>query len=165
MSDLIKMQVIVKNYNLQASGDLDSLYSQVRLEDAEGNTFYFKQVVIPNYLKGHGAFVTDVPRVWYFKKLSKKAIVILAFETNSGKVEYDLDVVKFIARSTVIKGIVMSIATVPMAVIVATATFGLGLALIPVGMWYGYRNIFKVPSMISRKRLLSDFAAHGIVVR
>ena len=42
MSDLKKIKVIVKNYNVQAEGDLDALYSRVRLEDEKGQTFYFK---------------------------------------------------------------------------------------------------------------------------
>ena len=165
MSDLKKIKVIVKNYNVQAEGDLDALYSRVRLEDEKGQTFYFKQVVVPKYLNLHGAFVSEVSRVWYYKHLSKQSIIILAFEKNSGKIEYDLEDIRIIARSTVLKGIVFSIASVPAAIIAATATFGVGLLLIPVGMWYGYRNIFKLPSMLSRKRLLSDFAHHGIAVR
>lgn len=165
MSDLIKQTIVVKNYDVQGRGDLDSLYSQVRLEDAEGKTFYFKQVLIPNYLTRHGAIATDIPRVWYFKKLSKKAIVVLAFETKIGKVEYDLEVVKRMERSAIIRGILMGLATVPMALIVAVATYGVGLALIPVGIWYSYRNIFKIPALIGRKTLMKDFSAHGIIVR
>ena len=33
MSDLKKIKVVVKNYDVQGSGDLDALYSRVRLED------------------------------------------------------------------------------------------------------------------------------------
>lgn len=165
MADLEKITVVIKNYDVKALSDLDTLYSRVRLEDAEGKTFYFKQVVVPKYLKQHGAMATETPRTWYFKRTSKKTIVVLAFENNSGKVEYDLDDVRLIARSTVLKGIVFSIASIPAAVIAATATFGLGLVILPMGLWYGYRNIFKLPAMLSRKTLLSDFAQHGIVVR
>lgn len=165
MSDLKKIRVVVRNYDLQGSGDMDALYSRVRLEDEDGKTFYFKQVVVPKYLKQHGAMVTDVPRIWYYKHVTKKAIIVVAFENNSGKVEHDLSDLQLIARSTVIKGVLMSIAAIPMGIIVGTATFGLGLILIPVGFWYGYRNIFKLPAMLSRKRILSDFAAHGITVR
>ncbi|QIH06455.1 MULTISPECIES: hypothetical protein [unclassified Pseudomonas] len=165
MADLEKITVIIKNYDVQAISDLDALYNRVRLEDEQGNTFYFKQVVVPKYLKNHGAMATETPRTWYFKRLSKKTIVILAFENKNGKVEYDLDDVRLIARSTVLKGVVFSLASVPAAIIAATATFGIGLVLLPMGLWYGYRNIFKLPAMLSRKTLLSDFAQHGIVVR
>lgn len=165
MADLEKITVTIKNYDVQERGDLDALYSRVRLEDEQGNTFYLKNVVVPKYLKIHGAMATEVPRTWYFKRTSKKSIVVLAFENRDGKVEFDLDDIRLIARATVLKGIVFSIGSIPAAIIAATATFGLGLIILPMGIWYGYRNIFKLPGMLSRKRLLSDFAQHGIVVR
>jgi hypothetical protein len=165
MADLEKITVTIKNYDVQERGDLDALYSRVRLEDEQGNTFYFKKVVVPKYLKTHGAMATEVPRTWYFKRTSKKSIVVLAFENRDGKVEFDLDDIRLIARATVLKGVVFSIGSIPAAIIAATATFGLGLIILPMGIWYGYRNIFKLPGMLSRKRLLSDFAQHGIVVR
>lgn len=165
MADLEKITVTIKNFDVKALSDLDALYTRVRLEDAQGDTFYFKEVVVPKYLKNHGAMVTEVPRTWYFKRISKKAIVILAFESKNGKVEYDLEDIRRIARSTVLKGIVFSIASVPAAIIAATATFGLGLIIFPMGIWYGYRNIFKLPGMLSRKRIINDFAQHGIIVR
>lgn len=165
MADLEKITMTIKNFDVKALSDLDALYTRVRMEDAQGNTFYFKEVVVPKYLKNHGAMTTDVPRTWYFKKISRKSIVVLAFEGRGGKVEYDLEDIRMIARSTVLKGIVFSIASIPAAIVVATATFGLGLIIIPFGFWYGYRNMFKLPGMLSRKRVLNDFAQHGIVVR
>ncbi|MBS7459214.1 hypothetical protein [Pseudomonas syringae] len=165
MSDLKKMTVVVKNFNLRASGDIDKLYSRVRLEDEEGKTFYFKEVVVPKYLSDKGALRTDTQRTWYFKYLGKKSIIVVAFENMQGKVEYDLGDMRLIVRSTVIKGILYSLGSIPGGFIAATATFGLGLALIPWGVWYGYKNIFKVPAMLSHKRLLKDFSIYGIVVK
>ncbi|RMV34617.1 hypothetical protein ALP12_200294 [Pseudomonas savastanoi pv. phaseolicola] len=165
MSDLKKLTVVVKNFNLRASGDIDALYSRVRLEDEEGKTFYFKEVVIPMYLSDKGALRTDIPRTWYFKHLGKKSIIVVAFENMYGKVEYDLGDMQLIVRSTVIKGVLYSLGSIPGGIIAATATFGLGLVLIPWGVWYGYQNIFKVPVMLSQKRLLDDFSKHGIVVK
>ena len=57
MADLEKITVTIKNYDVQERGDLDALYSRVRLEDEQGNTFYFKKVIVPKYLKTHGAMV------------------------------------------------------------------------------------------------------------
>lgn len=165
MSDLKKMKVVIKNYEAQGLGDLDALYGRVRLEDEQGNTFYFEKVVMLKYLQRHGAMSTDVPRVWYFKHLSKKSIVVLAFEKNGGQVEYDLDDLRVITRTAVLRGVLMTLAAVPMGVIAATATFGLGFVLIPMGLWYGYKNVFKLPKMLGRKTLLSDFAKAGVVVR
>ncbi len=71
MPDLKKMTLTVKNYNLKASGELDALYTDVRCEDSEGNTFHFKEVVMLDYLKRHGAIATDSPKVWYYKHLAK----------------------------------------------------------------------------------------------
>lgn len=165
MSELKKKTLTIKNFNLQASGDLDALYSMVRCEDSEGETFHFKEVVMLAYLKRHGAIVTDTPRTWFYKHLNKKSIVLIAFEKTNGKVEYDLDHMRLVARSSVLKGIMLGLAAVPAGVIIATATYGLGLALIPVALFYSYRNIFKIPRMLRRTTLINDLASHGVVVR
>jgi len=165
MSDLKKLTLTIKNSNLQASGDFDALYTMVRCVDSEGKTFHFKRVVVLDYLKNHGAMVTDKPRTWLYKHLSKKEIVIVAFEKSDGKIEYDLDHMSLIARSSLIKGIIYGLGSIPAGIIAATATFGIGLLIIPAGLYYGYRHIFKVPAMLSRKTLVSDLAGYGIVVR
>lgn len=165
MSDLKKLTVTIKNFNLQASGDLDALYTMVRCEDSEGKTFHFKRVVMLDYLKNHGAMVTDKPRTWFYKHLSKKEIVVIAVEKSDGKIEYDLDHMSLIARSTLIKGIIFGLGAIPAGIVVATATYGLGLLVIPAGLYYSYRHVFKVPAMLSRKTLVSDLAGHGVVVR
>ncbi|CAH0649060.1 MULTISPECIES: hypothetical protein [Pseudomonas] len=165
MSDLKKMTLTVKNFHLQASGDLDALYTMVRCEDDQGNTFHFKEVVMLDYLKRHGAIVTDAPRTWFFKHVGKKSIVLVAFEKSNGKVEYDLDHMRLVARSTVLKGIVFGLGSIPAGLIAATATFGLGLLIIPLGLIYGYRNIFKLPKMLRRNTLVNDLASYGVVVK
>ena len=165
MPDLKRIELTVKNYNVKNSADIDTLYDQVRCEDSEGKTFYFKEVCILDYLKRHGAIVTDKPRTWYYKHLNKKTIVLVAFQKADGKVEYDLDHMKLVARSSVLKGIVYTLAAIPAGLINATATYGLGLLFIPVGVFYGYRSMFTIPKMLRRKTLVSELAGHGIVVR
>ncbi|AIB42904.1 hypothetical protein [Pseudomonas sp. WCS374] len=165
MSELQKKTLTVKNFNLQASSELDALYNMVRCEDEEGNTFHFKEVVMLNYLKRHGAIVTDTPRTWYYKHLNKKSIVLIAFGKAGGSVEYDLDHMRLVARSSVLKGLLLGLGAIPAGVIIATATYGLGLLFIPFGLFYSYRNIFKIPRMLRRKTLVGDLAAHGVVVR
>ncbi|WP_313326069.1 hypothetical protein [Pseudomonas qingdaonensis] len=165
MSELKKMTVVIKNYDVQALSDLDALYGRVRLEDEHGKTRYFKEVVMLKYLKGHGAMVLDTPRVWYYKHTSKTSIIVVAVQKGNGKVEYDLDDIRLIARSTVLKGILVSIAAIPMGVIAATATFGVGLVIIPMCFWYGYRNVFKLPKMLSRKALVNELSAFGVSVQ
>ncbi|MCO7611457.1 hypothetical protein NJH83_14560 [Pseudomonas chlororaphis] len=165
MSDLKKMTLTIKNYHLQASSDLDAMYTMVRCEDDQGNTFHFKEVVMLDYLKRHGAIVTDAPRTWFYKHVGKKSIVLIAFEKSNGKVEYDLDHMRLVARSTILKGVVFGLAAIPAGLIIATATYGLGLLAIPFGFYYSYRNIFKFPKMLRRKTLVNDLASHGVVVR
>ncbi|QXH53297.1 hypothetical protein KSS94_09340 [Pseudomonas fakonensis] len=165
MSDLKKVTLTVKNYNLKASGDLDALYSQVRCEDPSGKTFHFKEVVMLGYLKRHGAIATDIPVTWYYKHLAKKSIVIIAFQKASGKVEFDLDNMQQVVKSSIMKGVMLALAAIPAGLIIATATFGLGLLFIPVGFFYAYRNIFKIPGMLRRRTLVNDLATHGMVVK
>lgn len=165
MSDLKKMTLTVKNYNLKASGDLDAVYDQVRCEDVEGRTFHFKEVAMVDYLKRHGALVLDSPRTWYYKHLGKKSIVLIAVEKSNGKVEYDLDNLRQVAKSSILKGILMAVAAVPGGIIIATATYGLGLLFIPFALYYAYRGVFKIPAMLRRNTLVGDLAAHGVVVR
>ncbi|WP_236166806.1 hypothetical protein [Pseudomonas fulva] len=165
MSDLKKLTLTVKNYDAQGSGDLDALYRRVRYEDELGNTLYFKEVVMLKYLAKHGALANDVPRNWYYKHASKKSIIVVAFEKPGGKVECDLDDLRIIARSTLVKGVVVSLAAVPAGLIAATATFGVGLVIIPIFLWYGYRNIFKLPKMLGRKTLVDEFSQFGVTLR
>lgn len=165
MSQLKKMKVTIKSYGSKATGDSDALFSRVRLEDEAGNTFYLKHVVVLKYLLRHGAMASNAPVVWYYKNIGKRTIVVIALETAGGKVEYDLEDMRLIVRSSVFKGILISLGLIPGGLIAATATFGLGLVLIPLGLWYGYRNVFVLPSMLRRTTLCSDLEAHGITVR
>ncbi|WP_339490418.1 hypothetical protein [Pseudomonas rhizophila] len=165
MSELKKLTLTVKNYDAQASGDLDALYRRVRYEDEHGATLYFKEVVMLKYLAKHGALATDAPRTWYYKHASKKSIIVVAFEKAGGKVECDLDDLRIIARSTLVKGVVISLAAVPAGIIAATATFGVGLVIIPMFLWYGYRNVFKLPKMLGRKTLVDEFSKFGVTLR
>jgi len=109
--------------------------------------------------------VTDKPRTWYYKHLSKKMIVLVAVQKEDGKVEYDLDHMRLIARTSLVKGIMYSLGSIPAGLVVAMATYGLGLLFIPWGIYYGYKHIFKVLAMLSRKNLVNDLAAHGVVAR
>ncbi|WP_313739313.1 hypothetical protein [Pseudomonas sp.] len=109
--------------------------------------------------------VTDTPVTWYYKHLGKKAIVLIAFEKANGKVEYDLDHMRQVAKSSILKGSVFALAAIPAGVIIATATYGLGLLVIPVGFFYAYRSIFKIPGMLRRTTLVNDLANHGVVVQ
>lgn len=118
-----------------------------------------------DYLKRHGALVLDSPRTWYYKHLGKKSIVLIAVEKSNGKVEYDLDNLRQVSKSSILKGILMAVAAVPSGIIIATATYGLGLLFIPFALYYAYRGVFKIPAMLRRKTLVDDLAAYGVVVR
>ncbi|MFJ4387466.1 hypothetical protein ACIP02_24480 [Pseudomonas sp. NPDC089408] len=165
MSDLKKIELTIKNYNVKNTADIDTLYSQVRCEDVEGKTFYFKEACMLDYLKRHGAIVTDKPRTWYYKHLSKKSIVLVAFQKADGKVEYDLDHLRLVAKSSILKGVVFAVAAIPAALIIATATFGVGLLFAPVCFFYAYRSLFKIPRMLRRSTLINELAAHGLTVQ
>jgi len=165
MPDLKKIELTVKNYNVKNSADIDTLYSQVRCEESLGKTFYFKEVCMLDYLKRHGAIVTDKPRTWYYKHLNKKTIVLVAFKKADGKVEYDLDHLRQIAKSSILKGIIFAVAAIPAGLIIATPTFGIGLLFTPVCLFYAYRSLFKIPRMLRRDTLVNELAAHGLIVQ
>lgn len=164
MSDLKKVTVIVKNFEFHSSQNCARLYKKVRMLDESGKVFYYKDLIVPKYLEGKGALASDVPRTWFVKNIRKSAVVLVAFETKAGVVEYDLDEVRELSRSGFWAGIVFGLAAVPAGVIVATATFGVGLVLIPLGFYQAYKQVFKIPAILSRKRLLQDFTQHGISV-
>lgn len=65
MSDLKKIKVTVRKYDVQGRGDLDVLFNRVRLEDEQGNTLDFKKVVMLRYLERQGAMAINTPMVWY----------------------------------------------------------------------------------------------------
>lgn len=164
MSELKKVTVEVKNFEFHSSQSCANLYKKVRLEDGSGKVFYYKDLIVPKYLESKGAFARDTQRTWFIKSINKSAVVLVAFETKAGKFEYDLDEIRELSRSGLWAGILCGIAAVPVGVIVAIATYGVGLLLIPLGFYQAYKQIFKIPAILSRKKLLQDFARHGISV-
>lgn len=164
MSDLKKITVTIKNYDFHAAQTAASLYKKVRLLDDAGRIFYYKDLIVPKYLERKGAMAQDVPRTWFIKHIGKSAVVVVAFETKSGTVEYDLDEVRDLARSGFWAGILYGVGSIPGGIIAGTATFGIGLLIIPMGLYFAYRSIFKIPASLSRKQLLQDFSQYGIAV-
>jgi hypothetical protein len=164
MSDLKKITVTIKNYDSHASQAAATLYKKVRLLDQAGRIFYYKDLIVPRYLERKGAMTQDVPRTWFIKHIGKSAVVVVAFETKDGTVEYDLDEVRDLARSGFVAGIMYGVLAIPSGFIAGIATFGIGLAIIPMGLYFAYRNIFKIPASLSRKQLLQDLSLHGVQV-
>lgn len=164
MSELKKVTVTVKNFESSSTDDYARLYKKVRLLDESGKNVYFKNLIIPKYLERRGAFAQDIPRTWFVKNIHKSAVVLVAFETQSGTVEYDLDEVRGLSRRGFWSGVVIGIAAIPAGVIVAIATYGLGLALIPFMLYQAYSQVFRIPARLGRNQLLQDFSHHGINV-
>lgn len=164
MSELRKVTVTVKNYEFHSSQDCARLYKKVRLLDESGKIFYYKNLIVPKYLDSRGAFAQDVPRTWFVKSIHKSAVVLVAFETKNGTVEYDLDEVRELSRSGIWAGILIGVASIPAGIVISFATFGAGLLLIPFGLYLAYKQVFRIPAILSRKQLLQDFSQLGITV-
>ncbi|MCF5141180.1 hypothetical protein GIW41_02910 [Pseudomonas sp. PA-6-1D] len=162
MSELKKVTVTVKNFESSSADDYARLYKKVRLLDLSGKNIYFKNLIIPKYLERRGAFAQDVSRTWYVKNVHGSAVVLVAFEAQNGTVEYDLDEVRNLSRRGFWWGVLIGIAAIPAGCIVAIATYGLGLALIPFFLYQAYMQVIRIPSRLSHKQLLQDFSQHGI---
>lgn len=164
MSELRKVTVTVKNYELHSSEDSGRLYKKVRMLDGSGKVFYYKNLIVPKYLERRGAFASDVPRIWFVKNIHRNAVILVAFETKDGAVEFDLDEVRQLSRSGFWAGVVIGVASIPAGIVISFATFGAGLLLIPFGLYQAYKQVFKIPAILSRKQLLQDFSQLGITV-
>lgn len=164
MSELKKVTVTVKNHESSSADEHARLYKKVRMLDGAGKNIYFKNLIVPKYLERRGAFAQDVPRTWFVKNIHRSAVVLVAFETQSGSVEYDLDEIRNFSRGGFWSGVLLGIAAIPAGVIVATATYGLGLVLIPLMLYQAYSQVFRIPARLSRMKLLQDFSHHGINV-
>ena len=90
--------------------------------------------------------------------------MLVAFESKNGTVEYDLDEVRELSRSGLWAGVLIGVASIPAGIVISFATFGAGLLLIPFGLYQAYKQVFKIPAILSRKRLLEDFSQLGISV-
>lgn len=165
MSELKKIKVVIKNSIHNVSDATASSYDRVRVEDDEGQTRYFKNLIVPAYVKNKGAFVEGKPRVWYVKEIKKGVSVIVAYETTGGKLEYDFDELKVIARSSVVMGLKFAVLTVPAGIVVGVATYGIGLLLMPWIAYSSYKHLFRVPASLSQKTLIDDFSRLGAVVQ
>lgn len=164
MSELKKITVTVKNFEFHSSQECARLYKKVRLLDESGKILYYKNLIIPKYLERHGAFAADVPRTWFVKSIHKSAVVLVAFETLNGTIEYDLDEIRQLSRSGFWAGVMIGVASIPAGIVISFATFGAGLLLIPFGLYQAYKQVFRIPAILSRKRLIQDFSGLGITV-
>jgi len=159
-----KVTVTVKNFESSSGDEYARLYKKVRMVDEAGKIIYYKNLIIPKYLERHGAFARDISRTWFVKSVHRSAVVVVAFETPNGTVEYDFDEIRNVSRGGFWGGVLIGIAAIPAGVIVAIATYGLGLALIPFMLYQAYSQVFRIPARLSRKQLLQDFSHHGISV-
>lgn len=98
------------------------------------------------------------------KSIHKSAVVLVAFETANGTIEYDLDEIRQLSRSGFWAGVMIGVASIPAGIVISFATFGAGLLLIPFGLYQAYKQVFRIPAILSRKRLLQDFSGLGITV-
>lgn len=164
MSQMRKVVAIVRNYQDRTSANSASLYSRVRLEDESGKTYYIKGLVVPDYLNSKGAFKHDTPRTWYVKNTAKHTVVVVGFEDSLGRFFYDTDEVKTISKGARMQGLIFAVAAIPAPVIVAVATYGVGLLLMPFFIYQAYRFLFKIPSILSHATLKKDFQGFGISI-
>lgn len=164
MSQMRKVVAIVRNYQERISAESAARYTRVRLEDEYGKTYYIKRLVVPAYLARKGGFSNDVPQTWYIKNIDKNTIVIVGYEDSSGKFYYDLDEVKTLSKGAKVQGLIYAIAAVPAPIIVAVATYGLGLLLMPLFVYQAYKFLFKIPSILSQATLKKDFHHFGISI-
>ena len=67
-------------------------------------------------------------------------------------------------RGARVQGLIFAVAAVPASVIIAIATYGLGLLLMPVLFFLAYRFFFKIPAILSHKTLQRDFQEFGIKI-
>jgi len=165
VSELKKMVVVIKNSVYNVGDSTGSSYDRVRVEDERGQTRYFKSLIVPAYVKKKGAFTEGVPRTWYIKEIKKGVSVIVAYESPNGSLEYDFDEIKIIARSNLLMGLKFVVLAVPAGIVIGVATYGVGLLVIPFFVYSGYRHLFKVPAMLSQKRLIEDFSRLGVAIR
>lgn len=164
MSELKKVVVTIKNFETGDYTPEASAYNRVRAIDESGKTVYFKALVVPSYLISKGAMNKDVPRTWYVKNTARNVTVVVGYETPAGKFEYDPDEVKIISRSSIALGIKFAIFALPVSIILGIASYGIGLLSLPFILYYAYRHIFAVPSMLGQKRLSEDFSKFGLTI-
>lgn len=165
MPELKKMKVVIKNSVYNVSDATATSYDRVRVEDEQGQTHYFKNLIVPSYVKGKGAVIDGMPRLWYLKEIKKGVHVLVAYETPAGSLEYDFDEIRVIARSSFVMGLKFAVLAVPAGVIVGVATYGLGLLLMPWIAYSAYKHLFKVPATLSQKTLIDEFSRLGVVVQ
>lgn len=93
-----KVTVTVKNFESSSGDEYARLYKKVRMVDEAGKIIYYKNLIIPKYLERHGAFARDIPRTWFVKSVYRSAVLVVAFETPNGTVEYDFDEIRNVSR-------------------------------------------------------------------
>lgn len=159
MVSVSKNRVRVENYvHKGGGGDLFFMFKRVRCTTDAGETFYFKELVVPNYLVK--AIKNNAVNTLYTVDINNgKAHCLVAYE-NDNVSKFDADELGDIARGFRRSGLFFWLGG-SLASFLSLIAYGLGLILFPIVVYMGWKYYVKIPKLLSRDGVIAGLKSKG----
>ncbi|MDY7567485.1 hypothetical protein QN400_21265 [Pseudomonas sp. RTC3] len=159
MGNVSKHTVRIENYVHKGAGtDRFSLAKRVRCTTADGETIYFKELVVPGYL--HSAMTNKKMNTLYVVDINNgKAHCLVAYE-NGDVAKFDPDEIDDVAKGFRNSGLFFFFGGT-LASVLALIAYGLGLIMFPIAMYMAWKYFVKIPSMLKRDDVIAGLKTAG----
>lgn len=159
MSSVNKVTARIENFAHKNGGnDRFVMLKRVRCTTVEGETIYFKELVVPEFL----LLVTKNKKMntLYTVDINKgKAHCLVAYE-NDDVSKFDPDEIDDIVKGFRQSGLFFWLGGI-LASVLSLVAYGLGLILFPIVVYMGWKYFVRIPSMLKRDSVLAGLKASG----
>ena len=159
MVSVSKNRVRVENYAHKGGGDDHFfMFKRVRCTTEAGETFYFKELVVPNYL-GNAIKNNAVNTLYTVDINNGKAHCLVAYE-NDNVSKFDADELGDIASGFRRSGLFFWLGG-SLASFLSLIAYGLGLILFPIVLYMGWKYYVKIPKLLNREGVIAGLKSQG----
>lgn len=160
MSTLVKKNTLrVENYRHKGGGgDHFSIFTRVRCTSEIGETFYFKELVVPTFLVD--AIRSNKVSNFYTVDLgNSKAHCLVAYE-SAGQAKFDADELSDVVKGFRNSGLFYFFGGT-LASVLSLIAYGLGLIVFPIAMYMSWRYFIKIPAVLKRTHVIDGLKIAG----
>ncbi|EPM0508528.1 TPA: hypothetical protein QDZ12_006044 [Pseudomonas putida] len=158
-NSVIKVTVKIENYVHKTGGnDRFNMYKRVRCTTENGETRYFKELVVPGFL--NFAMMNKKFNTLYVVDLNKgKAHCLVAYQ-NDMTVKYDPDELSDIAAGFKRSGLFFWLGGT-LASVLSLIAYGLGIILFPIVLYMGWVYFVRIPAALNSQKIADGLRDQG----